>query len=340
MAAPRRPRDAHDRMVKRTFSRKVAFAIELRRVLPADLLAHVDLETLARYATERTDERLRGRISDLCFTADVVDGERRSPAFFPLEHYSIPAPLFPLRVIACATELWHEHIADHPGSTTLPLIAPIVFTQPPARNTPIQLSTILDIPPLVRGRVPGPIEIRAYADDLSGSVLDDPYGDPATLAFVELTRALLYAHQNPASLTEARLATLAPLFDVVLDQSEPLATRDMHALLTYVHAAFEEGSPVRGLIASTLRGRSRRMFTSIADALVAKGEKRGEKRGRRAGLTEGLAQAVLGVLASRSFRVSASIRRRVSASGDEHQLRRWLERAVTAESIDDVFDDE
>lgn len=339
MAAPRRPRDAHDRMVKRTFSRKVAFAIELRRVLPAELLAHVDLETLARYATERTDERLRGRISDLCFTADLVDDERRTPAFFPLEHHSIFTPLLPLRVIACATELWHEYLADHPGATSLPLVAPILFTQPPARNTPIQLSAILDVPPLVRERVPGPIEIRAYADDLSGSVLADPYGDPATLAFVELTRALLYAHQNPASLTKARLATLAPLFDVVLDQPEPLATRDMHALLTYVHA-FEEGSPIHGLIARALRGRSREMFTSIADALVAKGEKRGEQRGRRAGLTEGLAQAVLGVLQRRSFRVPASVRRRVSSSGDERQLRRWLARAVTAESIDDVFDDE
>lgn len=82
------------------------------------------------------------------------------------------------------------------------------------------------------------------------------------------------------------------------------------------------------------------MFTSIADALVAKGEKRGEKRGRRAGLSEGLAQAVLGVLERRSFRVPASVRRRVLASGDEYQLRRWLERAVTAESIDEVFDSE
>lgn len=326
-------------MVKRTFSRKAAFAIELRRVLPAELLAHVDLETLARHATERTDERLRGRLSDLCFSADLVDGELRTPAFFPLEHCSTLAPLFPLRAVACATELWHEHIADHPRATSLPLVVPILFTQPPARNTPVQLSAILDVPALVRARVPGPIEIRAYVDDLSGSVLDDPYGDPATLALVELTRALLYAHQNPASLTKARLATLAPLFDVVLDQPEPLATRDMHALLTYVHA-FKEGSPIHGLIESALRGRSRRMFVSIADALVAKGEKRGEKRGRRAGLSEGLAQAVLGVLASRSFRVRASVRRRVLATDDEHQLRRWLERAVTAASLDDVFDDE
>jgi hypothetical protein len=81
----------------------------------------------------------------------------------------------------------------------------------------------------MRARVPSPIELRAYTDDLSGSVLDDAEADPVTLALVELTRALLFARGNPASLTHARLATLAPLFDVLLDQPEPLASQDIHA---------------------------------------------------------------------------------------------------------------
>jgi Putative transposase, YhgA-like len=184
MAAPARPRDAHDRLVKRVYSRKVAFAVELRRVLPPELLAHLDLRTLAHYSTERTNERLQGRISDICYTADFIDSssERRRPAYFPLEHYSTPPNLFPLRALACATEILHEHVADHPYTTVLPLVASIVLTQFPARNTPIQLSSILDMPPRLRDLFPSPIEVRAYADDLSGSVLADPYGDPATLA--------------------------------------------------------------------------------------------------------------------------------------------------------------
>jgi hypothetical protein len=178
-----------------------------------------------------------------------------------------------------------------------------------------------------------------FTDDLSGSVLDDPYADPATLAVVELTRALLHAHENPASLTRERLATLARLFEMLLDQPEPLATNDVRTLLTYV-LALEEGSPVRELIASALRGRSRQMYVSGADALVAKGKKKGLSEGRRLGQSEGLARAVLEVLALRSLKIPASLRRRVSSCRDEQQLRRWLERAITVASVAEVFDDD
>lgn len=148
---------------------------------------------------------------------------------------------------------------------------------------------------------------------------------------VELTRALLYAHENPASLTKERLATLARLFELLLDQPDPLATNDVRALLTYVHA-LEEGSPVRELLASALRGRSRQMYVSGADALIAKGKLQG--------LSEGLAKAVLDVLAVRSLSIPTSLRRRVSSCRDEQRLRRWLERAITATSAAEVFDGE
>jgi hypothetical protein len=132
------------------------------------------------------------------------------------------------------------------------------------------------------------------------------------------------------------------MFDVLLDQPEPLATSDVRALLTYVHA-LEEGSPVRERIASALRGRARTMYVSGADALIAKGKERGRRlgldEGRRLGQAKGLAQAVLAVLAHRSLRVPAALRRRVLACRDEARLRRWLERAITATSTAEVFHD-
>jgi hypothetical protein len=177
-------------------------------------------------------------------------------------------------------------------------------------------------------------------DDFSGSVLDDPYADPATLALVELTRAFLYAYDNPSSLTSARLAVLAPLFDVLLDQPEPLAAeRDVRALLTYVLRAFPKGSPVRALVENALPRRPRRMFISIADSLVAKGERKGRRAGLSEGERRGLARAVLGVLEHRSVSIPEPVRRRVFTSRDEPQLLRWLERAATATSVGDVFDD-
>jgi hypothetical protein len=334
MADAREPRDAHDRLVKHVFTRKDAFAVELRRVLPPKLLAHLDWASLERRSTERTDERLRGRISDLCFSIDYVDGEQRWPLLLPLEHHSTFAGHLPLRVVVCAGEIWYEHLRDNPKVTTFPVIVPILLAQHPARNTPTQLSSILDYPPSLRELLPIPIEATIYVDDLSGSVLDDPYAEPATLALVELARAFLRAYKNPASLTEARLAELAPLFDVLLEQDEPLASSDVNALWTYVLHAFEDGSPVRAMIEKVIQGRPREMYTTIAESLIAEGRAAGLSEGRAAGLSE----ALLRTLEHRHACVPEPVRARVLATRDAHQLQRWLDRAFTAASAEEIFD--
>jgi hypothetical protein len=146
------------------------------------------------------------------------------------------------------------------------------------------------------------------------------------VALVELARAFLHAHGNPSSLTQERLAQLAPLFEVLLDQSEPLATQDVRALLTYVLRAFGDGSPVRELVESAIHGRSRTMFISIADSLVAKGK------------AEGLVRAVLGVLEHRSVTIPKVARERISSAHDEQLLQRWFDRAFTATSVEDLFE--
>ncbi len=345
MGACSGPRSVHDRLIKRAYGRTKAFAVVLRRVLPRALLASLDLRTLRTHTTETTDERLRGRLSDLCFAADLVDAERRRVVYFPCEHHSSFAGLLPLRAVTCATALWVDHLADHPDARALPLVVPIVLTQPRARNTPTQLSAILDIPPHLREAFSSPVEAQLYVDDLSVSVLDDPVADPVTLARMELARAFLYAHHEPASLTKRRLAQLVPLFEVLLSQREPLAHHDVHAVLTYVLRTFPPGSPVLARVRRALHGRPKIMFESIADSLrekgrragLSEGRRAGLSEGRRAGLSEGLARAVLGVLAHRFSPVPAAARRRVSASRDEQQLQRWFERALVVTSVAEVF---
>jgi hypothetical protein len=110
-----------------------------------------------------------------------------------------------------------------------------------------------------------------------------------------------------------------------------------------VLTAFEEGSPVRALVERAIRGRPRAMFVSIADSLVAEGRRAGLSEGRKVGLSEGrragLARAVIRLLEHRSVSIPRPVRRRVSSSLDEGELLRWLDRAVTASSAEDLFDE-
>jgi len=51
-------------------------------------------------------------------------------------------------------------------------------------------------------------------------------------------------------------------------------------------------------------------------------------------------RAVLRLLERRFSSIPKAVRKRVSSSLDEHELLRWFDRAVTASSVEDVFDDE
>jgi hypothetical protein len=80
----------------------------------------------------------------------------------------------------------------------------------------------------------------------------------------------------------------------------------------------------------------------VARALEAKGNPAilamkavSEERGAR----RESAAAVLAVLASRGLEVTPRVRTAVESSEDVAQLRRWLARAVTAASADDVIDE-
>jgi len=70
----------------------------------------------------------------------------------------------------------------------------------------------------------------------------------------------------------------------------------------------------------------------------AEGRAEGLAEGRTAGLTEGSAKALLTILAARRVEVSEAARERILGTGDSATLDRWLARAGTATSLDDVLD--
>lgn len=72
-------------------------------------------------------------------------------------------------------------------------------------------------------------------------------------------------------------------------------------------------------------------FQRLSDELDARGEARGEIHGAQ--------RAILKILATRKLAVTERVRARVAACTDVAALDRLTERAVTAASLDDLFDD-
>ncbi len=71
----------------------------------------------------------------------------------------------------------------------------------------------------------------------------------------------------------------------------------------------------------------------------ARGKARGEARGEARGMAQGEANALLRVLERRSITVPDEARSRILACTSTAQLDAWLDRALTATRIEDVFAD-
>ena len=69
-----------------------------------------------------------------------------------------------------------------------------------------------------------------------------------------------------------------------------------------------------------------------------RGKREGRAEGRAEGLAKGEAEAVLKVLAVRGIEVPEAARARIRACTDTCQLDVWLERAVEATTITDLFE--
>lgn len=174
------------------------------------------------------------------------------------------------------------------------------------------------MPSRLRALLGTPVELTMLVDDVLGSVMDDTEIDLPTRAFVEIARTLMYGYKNPGALTEARLRELAPLFDILLDHERP---GDIRTLWVYVISAYEEGSPLRDLIANAVSKDVKEEFMTIKDAWIAEGE----------------AKFLLRVLENRAIAISEAVRARVLATRDESLLLRWLDRAMSMATAEEVF---
>ncbi|MFG1961342.1 hypothetical protein ACGFJ2_27075, partial [Nonomuraea sp. NPDC049028] len=76
---------------------------------------------------------------------------------------------------------------------------------------------------------------------------------------------------------------------------------------------------------------------------IAEGKVEGKVEGKAEGRTEGKAEeaarSVLLVLATRDFNVPDDIRTQITTCTDLAQLETWLTRAVTAQALEDLFNE-
>jgi hypothetical protein len=113
----------------------------------------------------------------------------------------------------------------------------------------------------------------------------------------------------------------------VLDQ--PGGGEAFIALLTYIELVSETPAGELRDLAASLGPDAEEAYVTTAEMLRAEGEARGEARGR--------AEALAEVLTVKFGPLPESVTKTVRAASID-QMRSWMARALTAETLDEVFD--
>jgi hypothetical protein len=228
------------------------------------------------------------------------------------------------------TRIWDQHLREHPRARRLPAVIPLVVHHGRSRwASPAQLLELIDVGPDAKRAADAYLpRFEFLLDDLGGADdrgLLDRGLTPAALITLLLLKT---AAGNPAITAELR--PWAGQLRAVLDQ--PGGGEAFIALLTYIELVSETpAGELRGLAAS-LGPDAEEAYVTTAEMLRAEGEARGEARGR----TEERAEALVEVLTVKFGPLPDSVPKTVRAASLD-QTRAWTARAVTAETLDEVF---
>jgi Putative transposase, YhgA-like len=292
--------------------------------LPAPLRILCRLTSGKCHRTARQENR-RWRYSDLLFTAPL-DG-RGAFVYLLVEHQSSTDPLMAFRMLRYVIRIWDHHLRDHPRAQQLPAVIPLVVHHGRTRWTkPTQLLELIDLGPAAKQAMQAYLpRFEFLLDDLAGvdgrQLLDRELTPSALITLLLLKTAA----GNPR--IPAELRPWAAQLRAVLDR--PGGGEAFIALLTYIELVSEAPASELRDLAASLGPDAEEAYVTTAEMLRAEG--------RTQGRTEGRAEALVQVLTVKFGPLPESVSQTVHRASSD-QIQAWTARAVTAETLDQVFD--
>jgi hypothetical protein len=331
----------HDAFFRQAFGSPKHVAGLLKLILPKHLQAVLDLnpEKIRVLDPTHVDSELRGTLSDLIVEVPRrgVSGEAaRAPAIFILaiEHQRQDERFIVVRQLGFTVRIWERWLRDHPGATHLPPVLPVVIHngELPWRS-PTSLHALLDLPdvpldPALRALLPSMEVVLAdlASPDLARAVLRVRAEDADTVSETLLEILQGATRADADALLDDWASRLRPLRD------EPAGWSILVAALCYLAQVSGISKPHLAAAAESLPEPTKETFMTAAQEWMLEGLENGRPEVERAALA-----SVLTKLARLRFReVPVETIARIDAA-TKADLERWLERFVTAETLDDLF---
>ncbi|MDO3647508.1 Rpn family recombination-promoting nuclease/putative transposase [Nocardia mangyaensis] len=319
----------HDALCRRILGRPENAASELRSLLPEPFVALVDWATLQQLSTGFISTHLTPRYGDMLFSVEV-EGQTAF-IYCLIEHQSRTDKLMALRLVEYMVNIWTRYAGDHPGTTTLPLIVPlVVHADPKGRRwrAETELSLLLGVTPRVRESLGELVpRFRYVVDDLAATDLVELRKRPVTPAVLVMLYVLQVASRDDV---------VERLFPLVDDVSAMFAGSngidDLTGVVAYIMSVSDLEAEEFGPLLKRMDPQVREAMMTTAEKLEARGEARGEVRGE----VRGAARALLALLSAKFGEVPEEVTARVR-SATLAELDRCVDRILTAETVEDVF---
>jgi hypothetical protein len=216
----------HDALVKAALSRPENAIGALRAVLPASLLAQLDLGTLRLSQDSFVSKDLAKLHADLVYEVQLA-GRPGLVCFLLYEHQSTIDPVMPVRVLIYLAHAWSYWLETHPNAERVPAIVPVVLYHGERPwSAPASLAEVLDLPE-AGIKAAGELlpSIRFILDDLCRTPDQDLRAREAgvfgrlTLLLLKHARSLAAQRSGPGSL-EAFLRDVADLLRLLPDRAD------------------------------------------------------------------------------------------------------------------------
>ena len=321
----------HDALFKRVFAVPENAAGMLRSVLPAELVAALDLSRLELLSGESITDNLDEQRADLLFRAPLrglrEDGQVDHvylPLHLLVEHQSTPPPRMPLRALRYVLPVWQGALSEDPARKTLPpVVMLVVYHGPRGWTGPRSLHEMvagLDKLPVLRAHVPN---LVLLIDDVSA--LDDATLLARPLSPVPMTAVWLLRDSRHMDALIAHL----PAFQEVLEQVVEESPDEALFFLRYISFTATERSyqEFRRAILEHVPAAEAPLAT-IAEEL--------KQLGRQEGQHETL-RDVLRMLVAQRFGPLDPAHETLIANATLDELQRAVERVVLASDLVSVF---
>jgi len=270
----------HDAFFKQAFSRREVVVEFLERLLSADILRELDLDSLRQVNASYVDDDLRQAHSDLVYTVQLRDGTE-AVVYMLFEHKSVPDPLAVFQCLKYWVRINEERRRNGlPIACVIPLV---IYHGAKPWTVATRLEERIDVPEAFRRFIPRfsieLFDLTRYSDEeLRGKALYQ-----ATMLLVKY----ILSDDLPN-----KLADIFGLLAGIIRQ--PSGLDSVRLVISYLIQGTDQidQGALRIAINESFRDSGEELMPTIAEQWKNEGREEGLEMGLSQGLSQGISQGI------------------------------------------------